>query len=123
MEGIKELVRALRSSDGWEVRCVRCDSKLGTFDEATLVEAMSATRLRGGVLCPTCRASSCEDCGQNASWKKHVPGAKRRCYSCNHWYEKAIEEVIGSEVIVLSTWAEIILHMEFVNWPERKDES
>ena len=57
----------------WIVFCLRCEEEIGTFSSRGLIDAIFATRARGGVLCPRCRRRACAWCGLGLGLQ-HEPG-------------------------------------------------
>lgn len=81
----------------WEVFCNRCDVSIGVMDSDTLTKAVFNTASRGGVLCPDCRAHTCDFCGLQDNWSNNVPFVvvptleqpARACLSCREYMSKA----------------------------------
>lgn len=67
----------------WLVRCIDCQTELGTFNFAGLKQAMDFGLKRGGVKCPECRKICCPRC----FWR----GSKGElCPICKHEVKRDI---------------------------------
>lgn len=54
-------------SEVWVVFCTRCGEEIGTMSGETLAKAVYFAHAKGGVLCPECRETSCDVCGNDLS--------------------------------------------------------
>lgn len=68
----------------WEVFCNRCQESIGTMAATQVRDAIFSTLGRGGVLCPVCRASTCDMCGQPKEVERVTkgPGGREKMSIC-----------------------------------------
>lgn len=87
----------------YEVFCNRCDVSIGVMCFRTIREAIFNTLGRGGVLCPSCRANTCDVCGElvAAERTEMVEGPKgpaRMCEGCAAEFVDLRREVVKAIV-------------------------
>lgn len=61
-------IEAIGDTGTYMVLCTRCRKHIGTMRPAQILEAIWATKDRGGVLCPECREQTCDFCGVRSAW-------------------------------------------------------
>lgn len=77
-----------RLGQQWHVTCLNCCAWIGTMTSEQLCYAITRTRHRGGVLCPDCRAATCDRCGLTVDKPEYLKqdvekkGWERLCKTC-----------------------------------------
>lgn len=61
----------------WDVFCNRCIDWIGEFTGDMVQRAIMSTLGRGGVLCPNCRAFTCDTCGMATEMPETVENTLR----------------------------------------------
>lgn len=85
----------------YEVFCNRCESSIGVMGFSTVRQAVFNTLARGGVLCPPCRAVTCDSCGNETKEAQMVEtyrGRLRLCSCCSMVWEDLRGRVIRAIV-------------------------
>lgn len=77
--------------DRYEVFCTKCLLPFGTMHLVDITRAIIATLGRGGVLCPSCRKTTCDSCGKievvRPRGKKGSHAILQLCYECEEQLE------------------------------------
>lgn len=82
-----------RYENRYEVFCNRCAGSLGVMAYVSIMDAVFSTMHRGGVLCPSCRESTCDVCGAEvpADIRSCEEGPKGKVWACPGCAEYIVE--------------------------------